>query len=136
MKRLFIIFTCCIASASWAEDVTPNHQKTSAPPEVRFELLQSPLAVRGTFKLDKYSGAVYQIVKTKDDDTVWQEMPRYSHPLDKRTDGRVSYQLFTSGLAMKFTFLMNVNTGAAWQLIETPQKDLVWTPIPSLQLQP
>lgn len=130
MKRSFIFFACCIASTSRADNATPNHQKTTVPPEVRFEFLQSPLAARGTFKLDKYSGAIYQIVKTKDDNIAWQEMPRNSHPLDKRHDGRVNYQLFTSGLAMKFTFLMNVNTGVTWQLVETPQRDSVWSPIP------
>lgn len=131
MKQLIILFACCLASTtSWAEDATPNHQKTSAPPEARFEFLQSPLAARGTYKLDKYTGAVYQIVQTKDGHTVWREMLKLSHPLDKRNEGRVNYQLFTSGLAMKFTFLMNVNTGATWQLVETPQKDLVWSPIP------
>lgn len=130
MKHLLVFFACCFISVSWAENATPDHQKTSAPPESRFEFLQSPLAARGTFKLDKHSGIVYQIIKTADDDTVWQEMPRRSHPLDKRNDGRVNYQMFTSGLAMKFTFLMNVNTGATWQLVETAQKDLVWSPIP------
>jgi len=57
-------------------------------------------------------------------------MPKRSHPLDKRNDRRVNYQLFTSGIALRYTFLMNVNTGATWQKLETPEKDLVWSPIP------
>lgn len=125
------VFLATFSAAVFAEDfITPPHQITAAPLESRYELIQSPLAAKGTYRLDKYTGAVHQIVKTKDDDTVWQEIPRRKHFLDRRVEGKVNYELFTSGLAMRFTYLMNVNTGATWQLIETQEKDLVWSPVP------
>jgi hypothetical protein len=40
----------------------------------RFEIIQSPLAARWTFLLDKYTGRVQQLVKTKDDDNAWETM--------------------------------------------------------------
>lgn len=113
-----------------AQEARPGHQKTSVPLDARFEILQSELVARITLRLDKYSRAVSQMIEAKDSDRYfWQEFPRRAHALDKRVDGRVNYQLFTSALAARFTYLMNVNTGATWQLIETQDEDLVWTPI-------
>lgn len=113
-----------------AQEAKPGHQKTSAPADVRFEFLQSEVAAKITLRLDKYSGTVSQMIQSKDGDRYfWQELPRRAHSLDRRVDGRVNYQLFTSGLAARFTYLMNVNTGATWQLIETQERDLVWAPI-------
>ena len=129
MKHIFILCICSIVSLCWADNATPDHQKTSAPLDARYEFVQSQISVRGTYKLDKYSGAVYQIVTTKDGDIGWQEIYKKNHPLDKRTDGMVNYQIFTSGISFRFTFLINVNTGATWQLLETSQKELVWLPI-------
>jgi hypothetical protein len=126
----FCVFLLYFSVDAFAEDFTPAHQITSAPLDSRFELIQSPLAARGTYRLDKYTGAVHQIVKTKEEDSVWQEVHRRKHPLDRKIEGKVNYQLFASGLAMRFTYLINVNTGATWQLIETQEKDILWSPIP------
>lgn len=59
---------------SVAQESKPAHQLTFPVPSARFEILQSPLAARWTFRLDRYTGKVWQLVKTKDDDNTWEEM--------------------------------------------------------------
>jgi hypothetical protein len=46
---------------------------------------------------------------------------------DKAVPGRVNYQIFTSGVSLKYTFLLNVNTGVSWVLAENKEnKELIW----------
>ncbi len=53
-----------------------------------------------------------------------QLMSRSLHPDDKiaLTD-IVNYQVFTSGITLRDTFLINLNTGATWQLMHDPERD-------------
>lgn len=106
--------------------------QTSAPAESRFEIVQSNIAVMWTFKLDKYSGAVYQLVTNKNGDFTWELMDRDSNAANTIiVPGKVNYQIFTSGLAAKFTILMNVNSGASWLLTEdTKTKTSFWAVMP------
>jgi hypothetical protein len=90
---------------------------THVPADARFEIVQSELAVRWTFKLDKFTGAVFQLVATKDGGVAWDEVPRLrSRAPDPVTPNRVNYQIFISGMIARNMFLMNVNSGATWQL--------------------
>lgn len=101
-------------------------QTTTAPPGARFEVVQSGLAARWTFRLDRYCGRVHQLVKTKDDDVAWDPMQVVGLPACS-TDGRPYYQIFTSGLAARHTFLINTITGRSWVLLDqegTP----IWSP--------
>jgi len=91
----------------------PPHQYTASAANARFEILQSPLAAKWTFRLDKFSGCIWQLVKTKDDDMSWEEMlvldlPKIQAPTRPR------FQLFTSGLAARHTFLIDGDTGRTW----------------------
>jgi hypothetical protein len=47
-------------------------------------------------------------------------------------DGKVRYQLFTSGLAARHTLLMNTDTGKTWQIQSSKDKDgsefTAWVP--------
>lgn len=126
---LSVGLTLAIVTGGFGQEVR-SHQKTQTPADVRFELVQSALAAKITLKLDKFTGQVFQIVQTKGDDLVWEKIPRLPHKQDVSTPGRVNYQVFTSGLAVKFTFLMNVSTGATWQLLESKEQVLVWEPVP------
>ena len=106
------------------------HEMTLVPSSVRFEIIQSHIAARNTFRIDKYTGQVDQIVKTAKGDLAWEEINRVSHPQDVIEDHKVNYQIFTSGIAARFTFLMNVNTGVTWQLAQDPETDvLFWAPL-------
>ena len=95
---------------------SPAHQQTTTNPGSRFELIQSPLAAKWTFRLDRFTGRVWQLVKTKDDDSTWEDMPVIGLPkLQSAT--RARFQLFTSGLAARHTFLLDSDTGKTWIVV-------------------
>ena len=101
------------ASKALAEE-TNRHQFSNAPDTSRFEIIQSELAAKITLKIDKYTGRVYQLVQgTKG--LSWPLIASEKHPDDKILE-KVNYQVFTSDLAVRMTYLINVNTGASWQL--------------------
>lgn len=107
-----------------------THERSSAPSDARFELVQSTLAARSTFRIDKQTGRVDQIVMREDSTLTWQAVRRLEHPAgDPRITGRTNYQLFMSGLANRHTFLVNVNNGATWQLVISKDEVLSWEPI-------
>jgi hypothetical protein len=49
-----------------------RHQFSSVPDTSRFEIVQTELGAKYTFKIDKYNGTVYQLVKTKGDGLAWE----------------------------------------------------------------
>ena len=108
---LFFIFEG--ASAQEPSDI---HQKTTLPANARFEIVQSQLSARWTFRLDRFTGQVAHLVRTQGDDTTWEEMmvdglPAISEPTRPR------FQIFTSGLAARHTFLIDTDTGRTWQVV-------------------
>ena len=123
---LIILFSMCSANVSAQE--TNRNQFTSAPASSRFELVQSELAAKVTLKVDKFSGIVYQLVQGEKGVT-WQIIESEKHPNDTATPGKVNYQVFTSGLAVRMTYLINVNTGATWQLSVDPEIGNFWAVI-------
>ena len=128
MKQLLsTIMALLVCGSAFAVELE-QHEQTLIPPESRFEILQSTLAAKLTLKVDKITGVVSQIVDTKEGGKTWQPIIKRPQQLDKTEPGKVNYQVFTSGLAVKFTFLINVNTGATWQLIET-DKGIEWDPL-------
>jgi hypothetical protein len=105
-------------------------QQTAPPQEARYEIIQSSFIAKMTLRLDRYNGGVDQLVSRVDSTIGWQQIPRRTHPyLDTRIVGRPNYQIFTSGIAARYTFLINVTTGATWELVEDPGSGWFWTPI-------
>jgi len=100
----------------------------------RYRIVQSTLAAKWTFRLDMRTGHVAQLVQvTKEGDLTWEDMPIAGLP--PAADNGEHYQLFTSGIAAKFTFLMNTDTGKTWQLesIEDPatkEETYSWAQLP------
>ena len=83
------------------------------PESPRFSIVQSPIAARETFKLDSYTGIVYQLVVNADKKELWQMLRRtLTSYEDTHYPDRCNYKLFLSTLGVKFTYLINVNTGA------------------------
>ena len=98
---IVVILTVAPYSAN-SQEVAP-HQYTMLPADARFAIVQSQLAAKWTFRLDRFSGEVFQLVKTFDDSNVWEQMevvglPRVSTPL------RPHFQIFTSGSPARHTF--------------------------------
>ena len=132
----------CAASAQElgaASSPAAASQKTGVPADARFEIIQTSSNIRTTLKLDKYTGMVFELVKTKDlvkvkdEEYVWSVTKRLQHPLDK-TDSPsvVNYQITTSAVGVRYTFLININTGATWKLAADPDKEQsYWYPIKS-----
>lgn len=114
LLALIIILTCAEINAQGEDH--PPHAQTTSPPTARFEVVQSHLTAKWTFLLDKYTGNVFQLVKTKDDEMSWEKMKVYDLPAPK-ADLKVRYQIFTSGLAARHTFLLNIETGDTWLLV-------------------
>jgi hypothetical protein len=110
-----------ISTAIGQESPQPIHNQTTLPTNARFEIVQSSLVARLTFRLDRYTGRVWQLVKTQDDENAWEETPIRDFPSEKPST-RPRYQLFTSGIAARLTFLLDTDTGKTWVVIATKAK--------------
>ncbi len=149
MARLVPFFVAgCIAfgpGTLWAQVAPPTapapappaptvgiaiHQQTSDVPEGRFEIIQSTLGIRMTLRVDINLGNSWQLVQRPDGSVGWQQLLRLAHPeADVRVTNRANYQVFTSGIDLSFTFMINANTGATWQLKEDVKQGWFWDPI-------
>ena len=132
MAALAFVF---LSLASFAQDLsTPPHASTTIPLSARYEIVQSQLAARWTFRLDRVCGQVAIMVRVNDkgDDLAWDGMEVIGSPKCV-VDGKIRYQLFTSGLAVRHTMLMNTDNGKTWML--SGYKDAksgdrsVWAPL-------
>jgi hypothetical protein len=86
-----------------------------------------------TFKIDKQSGHIWQLVKSPSDDVGWKPMTVVN--LHSPSTPGVHFQLFLSGLANQYIFLLNVDSGQTWQLQGgrdhiSNEETLSWIPIP------
>lgn len=84
----------------------------------RWEIVQSEIARRDTYKLDKYKGDVYQLVKKSNGENTWQKLYRIGETYDKIEDGKINFQLFISGITVQDQFLINIHTGQTWCVYE------------------
>ncbi len=124
-RRIFGATLMCLCMPLMAADIDVNvrsHQLTSTPAGARYEVLQSTLAAKWTFRLDRFTGRVWQLVKTADDDNTWEEMQVYERP-GTQNPTRARFQLFTSGLAARHTFLIDGDTGKTWVVVVGKRKD-------------
>jgi hypothetical protein len=110
------------------ERLIPQH--STVPAEARYEIVQSPRAARYTFLVDKERGLVSRLVIAGDSVVSWAPIPRMSHPAGSPEHaGRVNYELYTSGVAAIYTFLVNVNSGATWRLTADSAGGMMWLPV-------
>jgi hypothetical protein len=131
-KSVFIFLTVLVSQPLVAQEKEVKiHSATFVGSQSRYEIIQSTLAARWTFRLDKVCGNVGQMVKTKADGITWEPMVIVSLP-NCQPDGKNRYQLFTSGLAARHTFLLNTATGKTWQIRATSDdqdpESFVWVP--------
>jgi len=111
-----------IAPPALAQSAVTNvHQQTTTPPDARFEIVQSQLAAQWTFRLDTFTGHVVQLVTTADDETKWEDMTVGGLP-EVPNPSRPRFQIFTSGIAARYTFLIDTTTGLTWQLVTVKKK--------------
>jgi hypothetical protein len=77
---------------------------------------------RQTFKLDRFSGRVWQKVVDDKDNPSWEETIVESRP-KQVSPGHPHFQIFLSGYMAKDTFLIDTDTGDTWQLVVDTQTD-------------
>jgi hypothetical protein len=123
----WLALACLHASA---QDLNPAiHYKTQSPADARFELLQSALVARLTLLVDKNSGDVFQIVTTPNNNLAWEKIYRIKSNNDHLDETQVNFEVFVSGIAARYTYLLNVHTGQTWVLSEDKKQGLFWSPI-------
>ena len=124
-----------LLSGSVAAQSTNVHQSTTQPPDGRFEIVQSPLAAKWTFRLDRHRGNVDQLVETQDGALTWQDMFVIDLP-EMSSTRKARFTIFASGIAARFTFLIDNQIGKTWILnslwdTEEGSDQLVgWIPFP------
>jgi hypothetical protein len=134
MKRtILFLLLLTIPSHLYAQgQEAPPRAQTSAPDTARFEIVRLPIMGMWTFRLDKYTGGVWRIVKTRNGDLAWEGMPVVNLPR-AGIDMKVRYQIFASGLVGRDTFLLNIETGQTWVLtsFKEESKEIVfrWEPL-------
>jgi hypothetical protein len=108
-----------------AQEIPEPHDRTSLPANARFEVVESQITARLMFRLDRFTGHVAQLAYRKPGDTdspvVWQDMPVDGlKPVDNPT--RPRFQIFTSGITARDTFLVDTDNGATWRLTTVHDK--------------
>ena len=116
LALIVMVVAALTVPAEAQQQPSDMHQQTTAPPDARFEIIQSELAAKWTFRLDRYTGRVAQLVLTKDNADAWEPMEVVGLP-SVPTPTRARFQLFTSGLAAKHTFLIDTDTGQSWVIV-------------------
>lgn len=121
--RKAIFLTLLLTSlSSMGSETAVIHMMTAPSPSARYEIISSTLVARNTFRLDRFCGEISQLVKTQTDELTWDGMLVTGLPKCP-TDNKPRYQLFTSGMAARNTFLMNTDTGKTWQIMTFKDKD-------------
>ncbi|MBQ7942173.1 MAG: hypothetical protein IJ328_07205 [Muribaculaceae bacterium] len=127
MKKIIVII---IVSLLFSISIEAQEQyfpaKTSL--EGRYEIVQSNIARRYTFKIDKYRGIVYQLVQTEADGFAWQEVPVLMRDFDEIKPDTVNYHIFMGGTAVKDCFLINIHTGITWVLVKSSDNSIMFEP--------
>jgi len=129
-------FSDLSASVSW--EVTNLEQtvkglKSAILQPTRYEVIQSALAAKWTFRLDRFTGKVCQLVETSSKGLAWEEMLVRDLPEMDPTEKQVRFQLFTSTIAARHTYLIDLLTGNTWTPVSVTddtgkETDIYWRP--------
>jgi hypothetical protein len=122
MKIFIALLGISFSFISSAQSRNITHTSSSLGSQARYEIIQSTLAARWTFRLDRVCGNVSQIVTAQSENMTFERTPVIGLP-KCAPDGKIRYQIFTSGIAAMHTYLLNTDTGKAWQLQSNKDKD-------------
>lgn len=123
MNRFLVIISFIFISLGAMAQIEKHPSVSTSQTGGRFEIIQSPIARRLTFRLDKYTGEVFQYVLGKDDKPLWEKVsnPWLSLILDKdKKQDYIKFQLFMGGIAVADCFLLDIETGITFNLYEDP----------------
>jgi len=68
------ILIFALSGSLLAQQNSDIHQQTTAPVGARFEIVQSELAAKWTFRLDRFTGQVSQLVNATGGGVAWEVM--------------------------------------------------------------
>ena len=122
MKVLLLII-CTVAAGSRlsAQDYpAASAQRTSDVSDARFEIVQSPLSRSFTFRIDRYTGTVWQLTRIEKELWRWEETPLPDAP-SVSSPSRARFQLHVSGLSQSQTILVDTESGKSWQFTKFNQ---------------
>ena len=91
----------------------------------RYEIIQSNLKRSLFFKLDKFTGDVYQYVKASDGGYTWQKLYVEGRGFVS-TNKTITFQLFMGGLMAADCILLNIETGETFKLYEDPKTEVLY----------
>jgi hypothetical protein len=116
MLRALVASLALISAASCAQETSP-HERSTPPFSARYEIVQSQLGAVFTFKLDRFAGVIEQLfIDPETHEHFWksvpvQNAPMIAHPSTPR------FQIFMSGIAAKYTYLIDTASGDTWLLV-------------------
>ena len=90
----------------------------------RFEIIQSPLEKKYTFKLDKKTGETWHLqgnIKS----IHWHKMPTIADDINYE-EHNINYQIFLGGDDLNDCFLINIHTGKTWVLLPDKTNFITW----------
>ncbi len=128
MKRLLLILFLGLTLCTEITAQIQTEQSYATSGDSRYEIIQSGLSRKMTFKIDKYDGIVYQLVKTETDGLAWQKIERMLVSLDNLKPNEVNFQLFLGGIAIRDCILLNIHIGATWVLVKDENDNTFFEP--------
>ena len=109
----FVVIAASVLTLLRADGPT---QETVAPENARYAVVQSTLAARYVFKLDRYTGRVWQLATGEDGSSEWREIEVLGL-LPQKVPESPRYQISVSGVG-KWKFLLDTVTGKTWMLTD------------------
>jgi hypothetical protein len=136
MKKIILLSFCCfccvLVSGQQRVEIWKNYDKeqyrsnqTTSLVGGRWEFFMSEI-IDERYKIDKFTGEVYVMVQKKGDykTLTWQIVSKLEKEPDIRDiqkEDCINYQLFSSGMSFRDTYLLNTNTGLTWQIVADKQ---------------
>jgi hypothetical protein len=132
MKTLLMIFYFLAGVLSSLAQEAPIHNFSMTPADAKFEIVQSQIAARWTFRLNRYSGQVSMLVKDSEGKLLWEPM-QIVNLVEVPETLRPHFQIFLSGIIAQNSFLLDVDSGRTWILTTITEKnketETMWMPL-------
>ncbi len=116
-------------------DAARTSASSALPANARYQIVQSPLTLRDTFRLDRVTGRVHRMVEREDSGLAWVEMVVLERP-NHSASGPPRFTLFLSGISGRSSYLLDTTTGRTWgpAMLKpkgrpTDESELAWAPI-------
>ena len=117
MKKILLLMALCFISITSSAIENQKAVKTSTEGG-RYEIVQSEIVRKYFFKLDKYTGDVYQLVLKSNGDITWQKMDVIGLRFDTIKEDTINFQIFMGGMAVSDCFMINIHTGWTYKLYQ------------------